>query len=95
VKTGHFHFAENRTFSFCLDRATYFFYLKTADVYPGLFIKLITGTEDRVFERFFFADIQIGHMKIKRQKPRREERPRMSENTLSSVQPKIFVNNPG
>jgi hypothetical protein len=33
-------------------------------------------------------------MKIKRQKPRREERPRMSENTLSSVQSEIFVNNP-
>jgi len=34
----------------------------------------------------FFADSQIRHMKIKRQKPRREGRPRMSENILSSVQ---------
>jgi hypothetical protein len=33
----------------------------------------------------FFADSQIEHVKIERQKPRREERPRMSGNTLSSV----------
>jgi len=54
-----------------------------------------TATEDRVFERFFFADSQIEYLKIKRQKPRREERPGMSSNTLSSVQLAKFVNNPG
>jgi len=48
--------------------------------------KSATGTGDRLFERFFFADIPLLHIKIKRQKPRREERPRMSEKTLSPVQ---------
>jgi hypothetical protein len=62
---------------------------------PDYSQKLATATEDRVFERFFFADSQIRYMNIERQKPRREERPRMSANTLSSVQSDIFVNNPG
>jgi hypothetical protein len=54
----------------------------------------ISFTIDIVVERFF-ADSQIYYLKIKRQKPRRKDRPRMSENTLSSVQPEKFVNNPG
>jgi len=53
-----------------------------------------TVTWNRVFERFF-ADIQIQFIKIKRQKPRREEQPGMSENTLSSDYSQIFLNNPG
>jgi len=46
--------------------------------------RIYTTSKDRVFERFFFADSQVQYMKVKRQKPRREERPRMSKNTLSS-----------
>jgi hypothetical protein len=41
-----------------------------------------------------FADIQIHSVKIMRQKPRRSERPRMSDDTLSPVFVSSFVNNP-
>jgi hypothetical protein len=52
-------------------------------------------TGDRVFERFFLPIVKYGIIKIKRQKPRREERPRMRSNTLSPVQSEKLINNPG
>ena len=41
-------------------------------------IKLAIVTEDRIFERVFLPIVKYANMKIKRQKPRREEQPRMS-----------------
>jgi hypothetical protein len=61
---------------------------------PQIIHKIGKATEDRVLERIFLP-IVMQYVEIKRQKPRREGRPRMSENTLSSVQSEKSMNNPG
>jgi hypothetical protein len=55
-------------------------------------ILLLTG--DGVFERILLLIVKY-ILNIKRQKPRREERPRMSEYTLSPVGSEIFMNDMG